>query len=318
MTKDKQMLFTSSSDSPEPMIDNTIHRVNKTLIRKSEDKLKVWGYVMTQYNLMPGLRKFGNRGQKVAVKELTQLHVMDTWTPMHADKLSQEQWMQALSSLLFLKEKNTRDIRGRACINGAPQRNYIPKEEAASPTVSTESTFITASIAAHEQRVVQCYDIPSAFVNTKVDEDVIMVLKGELAEMMIQFPPEVYQKYVALGTRGTKILYMKLQKALYGLMQASLLFYRKLQKELEAYRFEINHYNPCIANKTTDGGKQLTVVWHVHDLMGTCEDNFELTKFSCYLGRIYGPKLSMHTGQKHDYLGVDMEFTKEGTHRDLA
>jgi hypothetical protein len=51
----------------------------------------------------------------------------------------------------------------------------------------------------------------------------------------------------------------------------------------------------------------------VDDLMGTCEDDFELTKFSCYLGRIYGPKLSMHTGRKHDYLGVDMEFTQEGT-----
>ena len=62
----------------------------------------------------------------------------------------------------------------------------------------------------------------------------------------------------------------------------------------------------------TDSGKQLTVVWHVDDLMATCENDFELTKFSCYLGRIYGPKLSMHTGRKHDYLGVDMEFTDDG------
>ena len=61
--------------------------------------------------------------------------------------------------------------------------------------------------------------------------------------------------------------------------------------------------------QTTDGGKQLTVVWHVDNLMGTCEEDLE---FSCYLEKIYGPKLSMHTGQKHDYLGVDMEFTQEG------
>jgi hypothetical protein len=88
--------------------------------------------------------------------------------------------MRALSPLLFLKEKRTGDIKGRACINGAPQRNYIPKEEAASPTVSTELTFITAPIAAHERQAVRCYNIPSAFVNTKVDKDVIMVLKGEL------------------------------------------------------------------------------------------------------------------------------------------
>jgi hypothetical protein len=56
------------------------------MITTSEDELKVWGYIMTQYNLKPGLRKFGSKGQMVAVKELTQLHVMDTWTLMHADR----------------------------------------------------------------------------------------------------------------------------------------------------------------------------------------------------------------------------------------
>ena len=55
------------------------------------------------------------------------------------------------------------------------------------------------------------------------------------------------------------------------------------------------------------------MVWHVDDLMGSCEDDFELTKFSCYLGKIYGAKLSMHMGRKHDYLEVDMEFNEDGT-----
>ena len=39
-----------------------------------------------------------------------------------------------------------------------------------------------------------------------------------------------------------------------------------------------------------------------------CGDNFELTKFSCYLEKIYGPKLAMHLGNKHDYLGMNFEF----------
>ena len=86
---------------------------------------------------------------------------------------------------------------------------------------------------------------------------------------------------MAVDKKGTKILYVRLQKALYGLMRASLLFYRKLRKEFEAWGFTINPYDPCVANKTTDGGKQLTVVWHVDDLMASCEDNFELTKFLC-------------------------------------
>jgi hypothetical protein len=46
--------------------------------------------------------------------------------------------------------------------------------------------------------------------------------------------------------------------------------------------------------------------------MASCEDDFELSKFSCYIGRIYGPSLSMHLGKKHDYLGVDMEFCDNG------
>ena len=47
--------------------------------------------------------------------------------------------------------------------------------------------------------------------------------------------------------------------------------------------------------------------------MASCEVDFELTRFSCYLAKIYGPKLTMHTGQRHNYLGVDMEFKDDGT-----
>jgi hypothetical protein len=96
-------------------------------------------------------------------------------------------------------------------------------------------------------------------------------------------------------------------------MRASLLFYRKLRKELENYGFEINLYDPCVTNKMTTSGKQMTLVWHVNDLMASCDYDFELTKLSCYLAKIYGPKLTMHTGRKHDYLGVDMEFRQDGT-----
>jgi hypothetical protein len=44
------------------------------------------------------------------------------------------------------------------------------------PTVSTESTFITASITAKEKRMVRCYNVPGTFVNMDMDKDVLMVL----------------------------------------------------------------------------------------------------------------------------------------------
>ena len=105
--------------------------------------------------------------------------------------------------------------------------------------------------SAHERRKVRCYDVPSVFVNTDVDEDVIMVLKVKLADMMVQIAPEIYRRYRTIDRKGNKILYVKLQKALYGLMRASLLFYRKLRKEFENYGVVMNPYDPCVGNKMT-------------------------------------------------------------------
>jgi hypothetical protein len=137
---------------------------------------------------------------------------MDTWTAMDPTKLTREERMRALSTLLFLKEKQTGTIKGWACINGAPQCAYIAKEDAVLPTVSSKSTFITASIAAKEKRMVRCHNVPSAFVNTDMDKDVLMVLKGELAEMMVQIAPQIYQKYITMDKKGTKILYVNCNK----------------------------------------------------------------------------------------------------------
>ena len=96
----------------EAMIDDATHKIDPKLCTTSQEEMMVWAYMMTQYNLKPGLRKFGARGVTAAVKELTQLHIMDTLMPLEASKLSREQRMHALSSLLFLKEKRTGDVKG--------------------------------------------------------------------------------------------------------------------------------------------------------------------------------------------------------------
>ena len=61
------------------------------------------------------------------------------------------------------------------------------------------------------------------------------------------------------------MLYVKLLKALYGLLKSALLFYKKLAGELVNMGFEINPYDPCVDNKTVNG-IQMTVTWYVDDL----------------------------------------------------
>ena len=141
-------------------------------------------------------------------------------------KLSREQRSNALASLIFIKEKWDGTVKGRACVDGLPQRKTIPKESAASPTVATESVFLTCLISAFEKRVNPLYDVPITFVNTHRDEEEDMVLRGNLAELLVKVASKIYRKYITRDKKGKAILYVRLKKAIYGLMRAALLFYQ--------------------------------------------------------------------------------------------
>ena len=136
------------------------------------------GVVRTQYLIKAGLRKFGKRGEATVKKELMQLHDMIAFYPMDASKLTREQKIKTIASLMFLKEKRDGEIKARQCADGRKQRDEIDKEDATSPTASNEALFLTALVAAVEERCVACFDIPGAFLHAETDEEVIMLLKG--------------------------------------------------------------------------------------------------------------------------------------------
>jgi hypothetical protein len=159
-----------------------------------------------------------------------------------------------ISSLIFLKEKSNREVKGRTCVNGAPQRAYIWKEDAHLPTVMTDLVFIQGVINAKERRVVGKCDLPGAFLKVVTDEKVIMVLRGELCKLMVKVNPKLYRKYVMHTKKGVPVLYAELYKSLYDLMRSASLFYCKLRGELIDYGFKINPYGPCVANKVTKNG----------------------------------------------------------------
>eukprot|EP00956_Cyclotella_meneghiniana_P042119 scaffold248363_cov77-Cyclotella_meneghiniana.AAC.2 len=269
----------------------------------------IFGHIMVQLSLKQALKKWGERSAAGAKKEMQQMHDMNAFFSRDVNTLTKEQRVRALSSLIFLKEKHTGEIKGRICVNGAPQRKYIRKEDAASPTVATDSTMMTGAINAHEKRDVATLDIPGAFLNTLTDELIIMVLKGKLCELMCQVDPKVYRRYVTKDRKGTPILYVQLYKSVYGLLRSALLFYRKLRGELEDYGFTVNPYDPCVANRIADDGNQQTVIWHVNDLKVSHVDAFENTKFIHYLRKIYGPKMTVTRGKQHRYLGMDFDYS---------
>ena len=60
-------------------------------------------------------------------------------------------------------------IKGRMVCNGAPTREWLGREESASPTAAQESTMSLAVVDAHERLDVMTSDVPNAFVQTTLE-----------------------------------------------------------------------------------------------------------------------------------------------------
>jgi hypothetical protein len=165
---------------------------------------------------------------------------------------------------MFLKEKRCGKIKGRGCADGRPHRDYMSKEDTSSPTVATEALMLTCVIEAIENQDVATCDIPGAFMQSDMKGKVIVKLEGVMAEVIIKIDPSKYEKHI-VHERGKPVIYVRLTKALYGTLQAALLFWQNLLSQLQEWGFKINPYDFCVANKTVDG-EQCTIVWHVDDL----------------------------------------------------
>ena len=102
-------------------------------------------------------------------------------------------------------------------------------------------------------------------------------------------------------------------KAIYGMLVASLLWYEKFCKDLEGFGFEFNPYDPCVANKMVNGN-QHTIRFHVDDVMSSHMDPKVNDEFHDWLNQNYGSlgEVSSLRGKKHDYLGMNFDFSIPG------
>jgi len=277
-------------------------------------------YTMTQLSMKAGLNRWKQRGETAVTQELEQLHFRDTFQPINHQDLTKKEYDEVLESHLFLKEKRDLSVKGRMVAGGNKQRSLISAEEAASPTAALESVLLTSMIDASEERDVAVIDIPNAFVQTRITNDAdmaIMRMRGKLAELLVKVAPKIYTKFVTVNAKGETVLYVKLLNALYGIMKAALLFYQRFVKDLESIGFILNPYDPCVANKLVDN-TPLTVVWHVDDLKVSHKSEKVVSRMADWLRKTYERlfkdgtgSLKCSRGRIHDYLGMNLDFTKK-------
>jgi hypothetical protein len=203
---------------------------------------------------------------------------------------------------MFLRENRDGAVKGRMVSNGKPTREWLSREDSASPTAALESIMLTAVIDAHEERDVMTCDIPNAFIQALMpevkdgNERVMIKITGVLVNRLVELNRELYGPYV-FYERNRKVLYVQLMRAIYGMLEAAILWYKKFQGELEEKGFKFNPYDPCIANHI-EKGSQHTLLFHVDDLKSSHKDSKVNNQFDKWLQE------TMENTEKWRYTGV--------------
>ena len=134
---------------------------------------------------------------------------------MNPDILPRSQKKEALRAINLIKGKRSGKSKGGTFAGGRPQRCYITKEDASSPTIFLEALLTSLITDSHEGIDVEIFDVPGAYLSADIPEDKLILLKieREFVDIMCKVNPK-NKKNVCVGN-GVKVLYLRLLKALY-------------------------------------------------------------------------------------------------------
>ena len=268
-------------------------------IRRQLLKRKDWidkDYAFTM-SVRAALRERGEEARPVIMAELQQMMDKKVWHGVIASGLTKSQRRAIIRSSMFLKDKYLASgafdrFKARLVAGGDMQDKEL-YENLSSPTAATTSVMTVAAIAASEGRTVVVIDIGGAFLNADMGPAGVVVhmrLDKVMTAMLIQIDPS-YSQYV--DENGAMVV--GLDKALYGLVEASALWYEDIRSKLLRNGFVENPYDVCVFNKAEADGSQTTVVLHVDDLMVTSVNQCNLDSFGKYLKSVY-PETRTNSG----------------------
>jgi len=168
-----------------------------------------------------------------------------------------------------------------------------------SPTAKTRSIMACLKLAALKDWGMLKLDIGGAFLCAPInDEEVFMFLDEGMSGMCVQFMPE-YEEYLRADGR----LVVKVNKAMYGLIQSAKLWYEELTGHLVKNGFKVCKTDECVLVKKTAVGKCVVVLLYVDDILvyvvkALLEDKYE--------------KVTHSEGKRLPYLGMTIIKTAVG------
>ena len=73
-----------------------------------------------------------------------------------------------------------------------PTYDGYGKSDGSSPTVITDSILLKVVIKVNKNRAMSTIDLGNAFTQADNDEQILMLLRGKVAELMVRVNPTLY------------------------------------------------------------------------------------------------------------------------------
>jgi histone deacetylase 1/2 len=277
------------------------------------DRDENFSYSFTQYSVKEGLKRHGQEARKAVVSEFKQLFKgKKALRPVKKKLLTIRQLKKIIRSSMFLKEKYDafgvfEKLKGRLVADGRMQNKTIYKR-LKSPTAAIESIIMCLVIGCLRKMKFAKVDIGGAYLNAVLDEndEIFMEISREIAEILFESMPEL----VEYRTEDGKLI-VKIEKALYGLVQSAALWFATLTKFLKSLGFVANEIDPCVMSKVTTTGV-ITIVLYVDDILIMSPSMDDIKWLIVELEKEYGD-IAVDLSNKFTYLGMGMTVKPDYT-----
>jgi hypothetical protein len=264
------------------------------------------------------LRDHPTTAKIAIIAELQQMLRMKVWIPVHMAGLTAAEIKAIISSNMICNEKFLPSglferMKARFVAGGHMQDKTL-YSELSSATVGTTFVYLVAAIAAKEKRIVITVDITGAYLHASMKHDVIVHMR--INKVILDMLIELDRSYVSYTCSDGGCI-VRLDKALYGCIEAAALWGDHIMITLIDDGFIRNRYEVCCYNKTYSDGISITCIIHVDDLLVSCISQPHIDSLVLLLKNKYGD-IKVNIGRVLGYLGLMFDFTEPGSVRITA
>ena len=284
----------SDNDEPEQGVASRTRRQTGTVVNPPEH------YTLASVKVYKGQERDPERIKKLkkSEKEEIELLLVDLQGLRHVYE-QESVYKCHMFSVEFLATGKHEKFKSCLVFDGSEQEAELFPDRS-SPTAALHSLIACLTVAAHNKvEKISKIDVKGAFIQTEMEGPPLYIqCDKNLTRLIVDVLPGI-KKYVT--ARG--MLYCQLLKVLYGCVQASKLWYKKLTKFLREQGYEHSPTDPCIMRQIVGNQVFLLVIYVDNILFIATED--EMSQLKDEFVKKFKWNM-MDIGPAHSHLGMQI------------